>query len=543
MKGSELFVKCLEKLKVKYIFCVPGASIDPIINVLRDEGPELIVCRHEQNAAFMAQAWGKITGTPGVCMVTAGPGVTNAVTAIATANVERSPLIAITGQVGQNFKFKIAHQNINAEEVFKPITKWSVEIDYLESLPSVIFNGFKLAQEPRLGAVHIAIPYNIQNMETHVQPLTNFEKTPLGLADETVLEKSVKMIEKSKYPIMFLGSAASRPQNTKAIRNFLEKHPMPVVATFEAARCISRDLLDLFLGRLGVFKNEPGEKILDKSDLVITVGYDPVEYDPQLWNKDIYKKIINIDTISSTLDQSFQPKYELLGSISKNLEKLSEKISKVKNVLNDKDLIEARSKLRHRIQGGDKYNNSPVHPLKIIHEIRKFLSDDAIVISDVGSHQYWLARNFFCFEPRHFLTSMGMQTMGISLPYAIAAALYYKNKPILSISGDGSFYMTAMDLETAVRLKLNIVHMVWEDESYNLVKIQQELKYKRAHGSSFGKIDTVKFAESFGAKGYRIEKPEDIEKILKKSFSEKGPTIISVPIDYSDNMKIVENLH
>jgi acetolactate synthase I/II/III large subunit len=543
MTGAELFVKCLEKLEIDTIFCVPGASIDPILNVLAENKKiKVIVCRHEQNAAFMAQCYGKITKRPAICLATAGPGVTNLVTGVATAFCERSPMIAISGQIAQNYKFKKTHQSVDAKNLLDPITKWSENIDYLDSLPAIMANAKKIATEPKMGPVHISIPYNLQNEKTKAIPLDKMPQTQAS-AKNIDIEKTAKKISASKKPILFLGCASSRNENATAIRSFLKKFPMPVVATFEAAGAISRDLEHLFLGRLGVFKNQVGDIVLKNSDLIICVGFDPVEYDPQIWNKQNKKDIINIDTVSSTLDYGYEPQIELLGDIAQNLKNLSNEVREISNWCDDKIIINAKEKLQKYIKSGKDIASSPVHPLKLIYELREFLSDDVTVISDVGSHQYWLARNYFCYEPRHFITSMGMQTMGVALPFAIATALVRPNKKVLSISGDGSFYMSSMELETAVRLKLPIVHMVWEDESYNLVKIQQDLKYGKNFASSFGKIDTIKYAEAFGAIGYKIKNPDQIQKVLKDAFSLTNQVaVISVDIDYKDNMDIVKTI-
>ncbi|MBN1914753.1 MAG: acetolactate synthase AlsS [Parachlamydiales bacterium] len=543
ISGAEHLVRSLTELGVEYIFTVPGASIDPILDVLVDSGPEVIVCRHEQNAAFMAQAWGKITGRPGVCLVTAGPGATNAVTGIAAAQAERCPVILISGQISQRIKFKHAHQNIPAVDLYKPITKWSIEVDYLEVLPDILSNAFQVAMTPHPGAIHIAIPSNILQEHCSFKSIS-YESAPiLGTAPDTVLSKAISLIESAHFPGMFIGNRVTTHRISESIRDFLRKHEMPVMATFEAAGAISRDLINLFMGRLGVFKNQPGDKILDKADVLLTVGYDPIEYDPVIWNKIPERTIINIDTVPAILDQAFHPTMEMIGDIALNLDALNKKLGTIVNSSEFPEVRKAFDMLVERYQAGKEYHDIPLHPLRLIHEVREYLHDDITVICDVGSHQYWWARHFLCFEPKYFLTSMGLQTMGIALPWAIATALARPNKKVFSISGDGSFLMSSMELETAVRLNLPIIHMVWEDNSYNLVKIQQEKKYHRKAFCEFGPMDMIKYAQSLGAKAFKMEKPEDIKTVLDQAFSAKGPVIISVPINYRDNAKIIETLN
>ncbi len=538
--AADLLVDCLIAQEVEYIFCVPGASIDPILNVLADRGPKIIVCRHEQNAAFMAQAWGKITGKPGVCLATAGPGATNLVTGIATASSERAPVVAITGQVSLRVKFKQSHQNINAVSLFEPITKWSIEIDHPDILPDVVANAFQAAMEPREGAVHISIPRDIlgENI-SELKPIHAIVPEKVSQAMQEKIQSAAEIIDQAKFPVLMLGMVASKAPNTKALREFLRQFKLPVVATFEAAGAISKDLLDCFMGRLGIFRNQPGDEILKLADVLITIGFDPVEYDPYIWNKKSDRKIVHLDEVTATLDQCYQPKIELIGNIAYNLKSLLAHLNTSPRPIHAL-ATETHQLLKSRLEEGQHLAGSPVHPLRVIYELSQIVTSDIIVISDVGSHQYWMASHFFCYEPGHFLTSMGFQTMGIALPWAIAAALARPNKKVLSVSGDGSFLMSSMELETAVRLNLPIVHMVWEDGAYNLVKIQQHLKYGRDSGACFGNIDTVKYAESFGAKAFRIEKAEDIASILQEALTIDKPVVISVPIDYSDNMEIVK---
>ncbi len=539
--GAELLVKCLEAQGVRYIFTVPGASIDPILDVLVDHGPEIILCRHEQNAAFMAQAYGRITGQPGVCMATAGPGLTNLVTGIATAWSERSPVVAITGQLPRAMQFKQAHQNIDSVGLFRPITKWSCEVTHLESMPDIVAGAFRLAGLPKEAPTHISIPSDILGLKSACQPVAPLPH-PVGRARGEEIAKAAKRIQGAKHPVILLGMAAGKPHATAGLRNFLERFEAPICATFEAAGAVPRKLVDRFMGRLGIFRNQPGDRVLEEADLVVAIGFDPVEYDPLIWNKGLKRELIHIDEIESTVDQNYQPSAELIGDLPTNLQKLSEVLGTRERPLSN-TAQKAKKELEEQLERGKAIDTAPIHPLRLIYEMRRLLSDEVTVITDVGSHQYWMMRHYFCFEASHLLTSMGFQTMGISIPYAIAATLARPGTKVVSVSGDGSFLMCSMELETAVRLNSPIVHLVWEDGAYDLVKIQQEEKYGRDSAARFGHIDTVRYAESMGAKGMRIERPDQIEATLKAALEADGPVVISVPVDYSHNLEIVRMAH
>lgn len=540
-KGAHLLIEALQAHRVRYIFSLPGASIDPILNVLADEErPELITCRHEQSAAFMAQAWGRITGTPGVCIATAGPGVTNLVTGIATADAERCPLIAITGQVSPELRFKRSHQHMDSVNLFRPITKWSTEISYLPTLPDILANAFRIASTPRQGAVHLSVPVNILNEEVTGREVT-FQPTPASkMVDHPSLYKAAALLAEARNPILLLGMAASQPEAAPAVRAFLDSFPYPICATFEAAGVVPRKHVGRFMGRLGIFPNQPGDLVLRDADVILSIGFDLIEYDPSIWNRESKSKIIHLDYLPATVDQSYQPDCEVIGDIGSNLMELEKRLSPPSSFSLSKAAQQARHALREQEERAASLHTTPVHPLRLIHEIRSLIDDETTLISDVGSHQYWLARNFFCYEPQHFLTSMGFQSMGISLPWAIAASLARPGKKVLSISGDGSFLMCSMELETAVRLSLPIVHMVWEDEGYNLVKIQEVKKYGRDSGASFGPIDTVEYSEAMGALALRINHTDEIRPILKAALDASRPVVISVPINYADNMEICQ---
>jgi len=538
--GAHLLVECLEKRKVQYIFGVPGASIMPILDVLVDRGPEFIVCRHEQNAAFMAQAWGRLTGNAGVCLATSGPGATNLITGVMTATADRDPLVAITGQVPSDQRFKKSHQNIDTVPLFAPITKWSIEIEDADTIPEAVANGFRIAESPREGAIHLSLPVNISDSPTRKKPLHLRQRVEMGISPDAILDKAASLINNAKHPVMLLGLGASKLKVTQAMRRLLTKSQMPVIGTFEAAGAVSRDLVHLFVGRVGMKIKEAGDIVLGKADVIVLIGYDPIEYDPGIWNKSAGVKIIHIDEIPASFDQKYEPQVEIIGNTANNLDALTERITTEFSKKHDYIKKTQKMILAEQTRGG-RLSGSPVHPMRLIHDLRKIIGDDVTIVSDVGSHQIWLARYFYCYEPRHLLFSMGAQTMGVALPWAIATALARTGKKVISHSGDGSFMMTSMELETAVRLKLPIIHFVWRDGSFNLVEIQQMAKYGRHSGTRFGKIDIVGLTKSFGATAFQIKKPSQIIPTIKKAMKVKGPVVIDLPVNYRDNLTLIQS--
>ncbi len=542
--GADLVVDSLINQGVTHVFGIPGAKIDKVFDVLEDRGPELIVSRHEQNAAFMAAAIGRLTGKPGVVMVTSGPGASNLATGLVTATAEGDPVVALAGNVGRSDRLKRTHQSMDNAALFTPITKYSEEVVHAESVPEAITNAFRAAAESRQGAAFVSLPQDIVNEEDvpvkAIRPLARPENGP---ASKEQVAKLVSRLKKAKLPVLLLGMRASSPEITSAIRRLLQKTSIPVVETFQAAGVISRDLEENFFGRVGLFRNQPGDILLSKADLVITVGYDPIEYDPKSWNASGDRTIVHIDDIMADIDHYYQPVTELVGNIALTLDRINAKFGGLE--LADKELAILNG-LREQLELRD---NPPapdetglVHPLSVIQELRSQVDDNVTVTVDVGSHYIWMARHFRSYEPRRLLFSNGMQTLGVALPWGIAAGLVRPGEKVVSISGDGGFLFSAMELETAVRLRIPLVHLIWNDGSYDMVAFQQKMKYGREAAVRFGGVDFVKYAESFGAKGLRVESPDQLADVLKEALEAEGPVVVDIPIDYRDNEKLGETL-
>lgn len=537
-KGSEIIVNTLENHNVPFIFGIPGAKIDGVFDTLEDHGPQLILARHEQNAAFMAQAIGRLTGEPGVVIATSGPGASNLATGLVTATAEGDPVVALAGQVKRADLSKLTHQSMDNAALFAPITKYSSEIQDPENLSESIANAFRIAKTAKKGASFLSIPQDVTDGEVNGAAIKPLSAPILGAPADVAIDDLIQRIQEAKLPTLLVGMRASSEKETQAIRQLVAKTGLPVVETFQGAGIISRDLEEHFFGRVGLFRNQPGDMLLKRSDLVIAVGYDPIEYEARNWNAEKDARIVVIDEVPMEIDQYMQPEVELIGSIAQTIEKLSERIM---DYHLSGDVADYLATLQEKLSNGDKNFEAVagrVHPLEVIDVLQKAVTDEMTVTVDVGSHYIWMARHFRSYEPRHLLFSNGMQTLGVALPWAISAALVRPNTQIFSVSGDGGFLFSAQELETAVRLKQNIIHLVWNDGSYNMVEFQEEMKYNRSSGVHFGPVDFVKYAEAFGAKGLRATTKAELEAAIQEGLATEGPVIIDIPIDYSDNKEL-----
>ncbi|MBM7636605.1 acetolactate synthase AlsS [Streptococcus saliviloxodontae] len=544
--GADLVVDSLINHNVKYVFGIPGAKIDRVFDTLEDKGPELIVARHEQNAAFMAQGVGRITGEPGVVLVTSGPGVSNLATGLVTATDEGDPVLAIGGQVKRADLLKRAHQSMNNVAMMQPITKYSAEIHDANTISETIANAYRYSKSGKPGASFISIPQDVVDSSVSVTAIKPLTDPKLGSASVDDINYLAQAIRNAELPVLLLGNGASTEGVTTAIRRLLEAVKLPVVETFQGAGIVSRDLEeDTFFGRVGLFRNQPGDMLLKRADLVIAIGYDPIEYEARNWNAEVSARIVVIDVEPAEIDTYFQPERELIGNIEETLELLLPAINGYQLSSASKEYLKG---LRNNVVEDVKFDRNSreglVHPLDLIEVLQDKVTDDMTVTVDVGSHYIWMARYFKSYEARHLLFSNGMQTLGVALPWGIAAALLRPNETIISISGDGGFLFSAQELETAVRLKLPLVHIIWNDGKYNMVEFQEEMKYGRSSGVDFGPVDFVKYAESFGAKGFRADSKEAFAETLQLALAESqnGPVLIDVPIDYKDNVLLGETI-
>ena len=538
--GAGLLVKSLEAQGVKYVFGIPGAKVDKVFDTLLDSKIQTVVCRHEQNAAFMASGVGRMTGKAGVALVTSGPGCSNLVTGFATANSEGDPVVGIGGAVPVADRLKQLHQSMDTVNLFHPITKFSAEIDSPSSVSEVVANAFRAAESGRPGAAFISAPKDIMAGAADGEVLTPAEPEHLGAADATAIAAAASLINKARNPVLMLGLLASGNDAAEAVRGLIAKTNLPIVCTYQGAGVVPREHFDRFGGRVGLFHTQPADRILDAADLVITVGYDPIEYEPALWNQGKKRNLIHIDAASADIDKDYRPQIELTGNIAATVRDLVGRLDGAA-CATDAALLRAVALDRARLsREAAALNGLPIHPMRLAHELQPLLSDDMTLCLDMGSFHIWLGRHLYSFRARQILMTNGQQTLGVALPWAIAACLVRPSEKVISISGDGGFLFSAMELETAVRLKCNLVHLVWIDGFYDMVGIQEMAKYGRLSGVRLGPVDVVRFAEAFGAKGLRIEQPDQISSTIKKALEMEGPVLVGVPVDYRDNHKLME---
>jgi acetolactate synthase-1/2/3 large subunit len=546
VRSAQRVVETLIAYGIQYIFGVPGAKIDPVYEVLADGGPELIVCRHEQNAAFMAAAVGRITGTPGVALVTSGPGTSNLATGLITATTEQDPMVAICGAVQRSDRLKRTHQSMDAVAALRPFTKYTGEVNDPDNVPEAVANAIRSALTQPRGAAAVVLPADVLTASTSARIVEPTPVPALGPAPADQIGQAVKLIRAAQRPVLFVGVRAGEPAPCAALRELLDVTELPVVETFQAAGVVSRDLEDHFVGRVGLFRNQPGDIVIGHADVLVTVGFDPVEYDPRLWNADPGRTLIHIDEVPADIDNYYQPTLELRGDIAATLSELTVALTglQLDNAARE-HVVEQRAALSHV---DDEARNRPqtdfgVNPVAVVLQMRALLGDDVTVTCDVGSHYIYMARHFRVYQPRRLLFSDGQQTLGVALPWAMAAVLVRPGTPVVSVSGDGGFLFSAQELETATRLGLSFTHVIMRDNAYNMVAFQEELKYGRVSGVQLGDYDITHYAAAFGAKGIRVSSLAEFEHAFTRSLSEPGVTIIDVLVDYTRNTELFAELH
>jgi acetolactate synthase-1/2/3 large subunit len=549
VRSAQKIVDVLSAQGVEYVFGVPGAKIDAVYDALADGGPKLVVCRHEQNAAFMAGAIGRLTGIPGVVLVTSGPGTTNLATGLLTATTEQDPVVALCGAVRREDRLKRTHQSMDAAAMLRTVTKFTGEINHPDNAVEATIGAFRAAgSEPR-GAAAVVLPADVLAAPTTAGSAARLPIPPLAAAPAHAVAEAGEFIRAARRPAVLVGMRGADPDSCAALRALVAATGLPVVETFQAAGVISRALEDHFLGRVGLFRNQPGDVILDHADVLITIGYDAVEYDPVLWNSGPNpqgRTVIHIDSLPAEIDNHYQPTLELLGNIAATLTDLTGnlaglaltaeyrgQIDSQRNALADID-----NAARSQTPGGPGLN-----PVAVTLRLREELDDTATVACDIGSVYIYLARHFRVYEPRRLLFSNGQQTLGVALPWAMAACLVRPGTPVVSVSGDGGFLFSAQELSTAVHLGLTFTHIIFRDNTYDMVGFQELLKYQRKSGVQLADYDIVSYAAAFGARGYRVNSLDEFGVTLRQALAEEGPTLIDVPVDYSRNTDLAAHLH
>ncbi|WP_432736419.1 acetolactate synthase AlsS [Pediococcus pentosaceus] len=548
MNGADLIVDTLIKNGVKYVFQLPGGKLGPLLMALkkREKEIEVVTVRHEQNAGFMAQGIGRITGRPGVVMTTSGPGALNLVTPLATATSDGDPVLAISGQVPQAKLLTPYPQNPNISGVMNDstVTKYAKEIEDTGALADEVANAYITSINGNPGAVFMDVPGNVLLAETEKEGL---EFTAIAdqlantISDEKTISDTVGKIKQAKRPVIIVGARAMDESAAKAIQAFVRKTGIPVVETFEATGLLTHEFNENYVGRVGLFNNLPGDELVYNSDLVITLGLNLVEYWASVWNSD-KKTVVDIDTVVDHLDETFIPDTLVLGNIAKNLKNITKIISE-QNITDEwKSTVHTlQEKLLMKKQVPKTISSDSLHPLEIVSSLQKVIDKhpDTTVVMDGGSHEVWMGSYLNVYRPKHFLMSDGQQTLGVGLPWAISAAFLRPNEKILSSGGDGSFMFSSQELATVAHYKLNIVQVIWVDKEYNMVEFQQELDYQgQEEGVDIDYIGYKEMAESYGIKASRVHSKEALDAALIEAYRTTELMVIEVIEDNKQNIHL-----
>ncbi|MDT8403847.1 acetolactate synthase large subunit [Sulfuriflexus sp.] len=543
MKASDLFVKCLETEGIEYIFGVPGEeNADFMISLEKSEQIKFILTRHEQGAAFMAEVYGRLTGNPAGCLGTLGPGATNLITGVADSNMDRSPMLVLTGQGASTRLHKESHQVMDVVAMFEPVTKWAQTIWHPDNIPEIVRKAVRLARTEKPGACHIELPEDIAKRDTEEKPMT-VRRFRRPVAADKIVDQAFAKIQQARHPIIIAGNGCIRKRASKQLRDLCEKTGIGVISTFMAKGCVDMDA-DYCLYTIGLQARDVVACALDAADLVITIGYDMVEYHPQLWNKDSDKEIVHIDFLPCEIDSHYHPQTEVVGDLAHTLWMLNERIDAHGGL--DFDLQQQAA--TRRDMGAelafykDDDSSGKLKPQKILWDVRQVMGPNDILLSDVGAHKMWIARHYQCHEPNTCLIPNGFCSMGFALPGAIAASIVYPERRILAICGDAGFMMNVQEMETARRYNANIVVMVWEDNEYGLIAWKQQNEFGRHTDLGFNNPDWNQLADAFGWQGHVVDKTSGLVPTLESAFIEDGPSLVVIPIDYAENIKLTERL-
>lgn len=555
MKASDLFIKCLEAEGVEYIFGLPGEETnDLMISIANSSKIKFVLTRHEQGAAFMADVYGRLTQKVGLCLSTLGPGATNLTTGVANANMDRSPLLAITGQTNTDQLHKESHQNMDPITMFKPITKWRWSMRNADSIPEIIRRAFKIAIEEKGGAVHLELPQDIAKMESDIKPLKS-EVTLRSRPNRVLIRNAAKMISESRLPIILIGNGCMRKNGSIALRKFVERTGICSVNTFMAKGVIS-DKSERHLQTIGIKEADYALTAIKKADLVIAIGYDLVEYSPKNWNRNLKKSIIHIDFTPAEVDTYYPPTIEIVADIEYTIEAILDELESEEEKMRKNTGLEGfkhkklipvhfqkiKKEVSWRIERYSKDLSYPIKPEKLVVDVRSALAENDVVISDVGVHKLWIAKVYNTYSPNTCLITNGFCSMGFALPGAIAAQLIKPKHKVVAMCGDGGFLMNVQEIETAVRLKLPIIVVIWCDSDFGMVSLKQSMEFGRTAFTRFTNPDFVKLAESFGALGYRVKNTQEFQTILNEARNSVAiPVIIAVDVDYSRNNILLED--
>ncbi|RMF60620.1 MAG: acetolactate synthase large subunit [Calditrichaeota bacterium] len=535
MKASDLFVRALEAEGVEYIFGIPGEENLDLINSLKDSSIKLIVTRHEQAAGLMAATYGRLTGKAGVCLSTLGPGATNLVTAAAYAQLGAMPMLMITGQKPIKTSKQGHFQIVDIVDMMRPLTKFTHQIVSGDNIPSRVREAFRIAEEERPGAVHLELPEDVAAEGTDAQVIPkSYARRPC--AEEKAIRRAVEMIEQAKRPLVLIGAGANRKLTSRMLRRFIDKTGIPFFST-QMGKGVLDERDPLFLGNAALSDHDFLHRAVRKADLIINVGHDVVEKPPFFMRRGGFK-VIHVNFSSAVVDPVYFPQVEVIGDIANSIWQICENI-RVMDSWDFSYFMKVREHVEAHLLEGVDDDRFPVYPQRLVADVRKVMPSDGIITLDNGMYKIWFARNYKAHQPNTVLLDNALATMGAGLPSAIAARLVFPERRVMAICGDGGFMMNSQELETAVRLNVNLVVLVLRDNGYGMIKWKQAAMRFPDFGLDFGNPDFVKYAESYGAHGHRVESAESLVPMLEDCHMSTGVHLVDVPVDYSDNDRIL----
>jgi acetolactate synthase-1/2/3 large subunit len=531
-------VECLEAEGVRYVFGIPGEETLDLNESLADSSVQFIPVRHEQGGAYMADAYGRLTGRAGVCLGTLGPGATNLVTAVADAYLDRSPLVALTGQSDLERMHKESHQYIDLIAILRPVVKWNARVSSPEIIPEVVRKAFKVAESEKPGATHLELPEDVMGAPLDASPLERHAPVQPE-PGEKELERAAQLIDAAESPIALVGNGAIRAHASRALRAFVHTTGIPVAETFMAKGLVDFDDPHS-LGTVGLQARDYEMAGFEDADLVIAIGYDLVEHAPKNWNPRRDKEIVVIDSVAAEIDEYFIPQVELIGDIKHVLARLAAGCHRAPE--HPPSWCSLHGLVVGALEEARGDDHFPLRPARVLWDIRQALGPQDMLVSDVGLHKLWIGRMFPAHEPGTVLIANGLAGMGFALPTAIACKLVYPQRGVVAVSGDAGFLMNAQELETAVRLRTPVVNVVWENGEFGSIAWKQDKKFGRHFDVEFGNPDFVRLAESFGMPAWRCSSAQEFAPRLREALALDLPSLIAVPIDYSIDVAISEQL-
>ena len=545
MKASDLLVRCLEEEGIEYIFGVPGEeNADFMLSLESSQKIRFIMTRHEQGAAFMAEVYGRLTGNPAGALGTLGPGATNLITGVADANMDRAPMLVLTGQGSTDRLHKESHQIMDVVSMFRPVTKWATSILNPNTIPEIVRKAVRIARTEKPGAVHIELPEDVaaESARADIGPIVP-RRFRRSVADDKVVDQAFEALAAAKRPIILAGNGCIRRRASKQLRLLCEKTGIGVVSTFMAKGAVDMDA-DYCLYTVGLGAKDRVNRAIDDADLVIALGFDMVEYHPSIWNSGADKRIVHADFLAAEIDEHYLPETELIGDLAHTLWMLNERLDR--HGIPEFEL-EAQRSVRATMQEdlaeyADDQAKGSIRPQKALWDARTVMGPQDILLSDVGAHKMWIARHYHCHEPNTCLIPNGFCSMGFALPGAIAAALVNPDRRVLGIAGDAGFLMNVQEMETARRLSVKLTMMIWEDHAYGLIAWKQQSHFGRHTDLSFGNPDWLKLADSFGWNGHHVADSENLAAVLQTALDEDGPSLVVIPIDYRENDLLTKKL-